>query len=415
VLFNLLSNAIKFTPEEGTVTVGSTVSHSEKRVYVFVKDTGIGIPAEDQKRVFSEFEQVDNSYSREYEGTGLGLPLVKRFLELHNSEIRLESEPGKGSIFTFYLEISNQEKSVQMEMMQQKKDEVSRKENISDSAAVPVSFGSERVSTDPHPLTAPGVAPHILVVEDDPHAMELMTIFLTREGYQVHHAYNGKEGLDKAVELHPAVIILDIMLPNMDGWEVIQALKKNDVTKDIPIVMVSMTDNRELAFALGALDFLRKPVDKAVLRDLLTKVIEQYYKNRDTLRVLVVDDLEENLLLVTDMIHPLKKDYNLITLTARGGMEALALVTENIPDIIILDLMMPEVDGFEVIRRLKEKPETAAVPVIVLTAMNLTDNEKRLLEEKIQKVVIKSEINVKKFLEEIERLINFRNNVQLHE
>ena len=254
VLYNLLSNAIKFTPESGKVGIRTEklinrdlfpwAIKGQEFLKLSVRDTGIGIRTEDKERVFDEFEQLDPS--RSTEGTGLGLSLTKRLIEIHGGHVDLESAYGKGSVFNVYLPV------VAPEIVVEEKPVIPE--------VVPAfSWAAED-------------APLILVVEDDLPTSELLTIHLTQAGYRVAHAYDGIEAIEKAGELQPFVITLDIMLPKKDGWEVLQSLKADSRTSDIPVIIHSIIDNKELGFALGAVDYLVKPVDKATILSRLEQI-----------------------------------------------------------------------------------------------------------------------------------------------
>ncbi len=386
VLFNLISNAVKFTPSGGSVTIKTELFDDQIKTSVI--DTGIGIPEEHLSMIFNEFEQVDNSYSREYEGTGLGLPLVKRFLEMHDSTIKASSKPDEGSEFSFFFK----------RIPGQKEEELRGSDNTS-GITTSISEIEEVIesSQNSNPL--------ILVVDDDPGSLELMTLTLAEQGYRTAHAKSGKEAVDKVYELMPDAITLDIMLPGMDGWEVIQKLKADERTADIPIVIVTMTDNRNLAFTLGAVDFAMKPIDRNRFKRIMGNIIEQHYYGREYVSILAVDDIEDNLLLIADITSSLNKEYRIDLRTARGGLEALDKISESKPDLVILDLMMPEVTGFDVVERLKENEATAKIPIIILTAMTLSPRDLEFLERETSRVFRKSEMNISTFLQEIQSVI----------
>ena len=218
--------------QEQTFHLSPLASHW---VEIAVKDTGIGIKPEDQERIFEKFQQVDSSMARQHQGTGLGLALTKRLVELHGGRIRVESEVGKGSTFTFTIPVRGKELEVR----------------------------GEEKAVDALPFTPPSSsAPLILVVDDSPRIAELLGIWLSRAGYRVAYALDGEEAVEKARRLKPAAVTLDILLPKKDGWEVIQELKRLPETKDIPVIIVSVIEDRELGFSLGAVDYLTKPVEK---------------------------------------------------------------------------------------------------------------------------------------------------------
>ncbi|MBV9121409.1 MAG: response regulator [Chloroflexi bacterium] len=342
VLYNLLSNAIKFTPEDGAVTVSAQAQGQNLRLTV--SDTGIGIAPEDQDRVFLEFQQVDSGANRKHEGTGLGLALTKRFIEMHGGQIWLESEVGRGTDFHILLPL-----------------------------------GAEQVEPqavdEPRPVLTSSNGPLVLVVEDNPASAQLMSIYLANAGYRPEIATNGREAVDKARSLQPEAITLDVMLPELDGWEVLRALKADSVTRDIPVVIASVVDNQPLGYALGATDYLIKPIDRELLLSRLARYTLPPAASKTPASILVVDDEPSARSLLVAALKPLDARVS----QACSGEQALALAQEEPPDLMLLDLMMPEVSGFDVIARLRLDPRTRDVPVVVVTAKDLTASERTLL------------------------------------
>ena len=357
VLYNLLSNAIKFTPEGGEVRIRATKvrrEDGEELLQVEVSDTGIGIAPEDQERIFREFEQVDSSYSRQQEGTGLGLALTKKLVELHGGRISVRSEgEGKGSTFTFTLPFGKAPAS-------EEKVEPAKQQTAKPKAA-------ER-----------NEGPLVLVVEDNAHAREMLEYYLKAGGYRVAHAADGEEGLRKARLLQPYAITLDIMLPKKDGLEVLAELKSDPQTADIPVIIVSMTEDKQLCSSLGAVEFFVKPVDRRKLLEVLGRVGVERASEPAT--VLVVDD-EPN---TVEWVSAALRARGYRVLKAYGGREGIELALKHVPDAIILDLMMPEVSGFQVVDALRRRPETENIPIIVFTAKEMTQEERRMLSEHVQ-------------------------------
>jgi diguanylate cyclase (GGDEF)-like protein/PAS domain S-box-containing protein len=392
IFYNLLSNAVKFTPEGGSISVQARLTRDEGRgmmdessidlaseasgrpssIEISVTDTGIGIKKEDHERIFSEFEQVDSSFSRRYEGTGLGLALTKKLVELHGGEIFVESEEGKGSTFTVILPPFD---IAAIEKVPKIKESIKEPELI-EEPVYDVDISRHRK----------GNAPLILVVEDDPSTSELLTLYLAQEGYRIAHAYNGDTAINRIKELKPFAVLLDVMLSGKDGWEILQEMKSDPEIKDIPVIISSVIDNRELGFTLGASDYLVKPVDRITLLRKLEELSFATKKGRRPVNILCIDDHDEVLELLTSILEP--SGYNVIT--ANSGKQGVEKAIAYRPDLVILDLMMPEVDGFEVAQILKNNPSTMDIPVFILTAKDLTVDDRLRLAGKIENCIQKS-------------------------
>ena len=367
ILYNLLSNAIKFTPENGKITVHTTSLRKEKDcIEVKVTDTGIGIAPEDYPKIFVEFSQADSSHSRKYEGTGLGLALTKKLVEMHGGKIGFESKVGVGSTFYFTLPANISARSDK------------EKEGVSLSEK-PASYET------------------ILVVEDDPKTSELLCIFLNKSGYKTITAFDGEEALQKARAFKPFAITLDVMLPKKDGWEVLKELKEDKDVKDIPVLVISIIDNKDIGFGLGATDYLSKPVSRIdLLSKLATYGLPPLVNNSHT-RVLVIDDDPKSVELFSTLL--ISEGYEV--LKAYGGQEGIDKTFLYKPDLILLDLMMPEVSGFDVVDKLKTSPETNTIPIIVITAMDLTQADKEKLNHYVSLVVKKGKYSKERFLNDI--------------
>ncbi|MBC7086597.1 MAG: response regulator [Methanomethylovorans sp.] len=359
IFFNLISNAIKFTHDGGNVTISSKKIHNKAQFSV--KDTGIGISEADKCKLFQPFTQLDSSITRRYEGTGLGLSLVKRFVEMHKGRIWVESEVGKGTTFTFELPL----------------DSVSKEDINIGVAANPAKMTTERLMESPTvsiskitgPSDSTGNAPLILIVEDDDNAKELLEFTLVNEGYRVASAKNGKEALKLAEMMQPMIIILDIMLPCMDGWDVISNLKGNSHTRSIPVITTSVLEESEIRIFWAAVDHLVKPIKKEALINSLKKINTNIIIS--SFKVLVVDDDMKQLELTSTMLS--NEGFNV--LTAHGGKEAIDAVFREKPDVVVLDLMMPDVSGYDVIQVLKTNSETIDIPIIICTAKDLDFSE----------------------------------------
>ncbi|SFM20264.1 response regulator [Methanolobus profundi] len=363
IIYNLLSNAIKFTDAGGTV--GISVTEQDNHILVNVTDTGIGITEEDQQKLFKAFTQIDSSTCRVYEGTGLGLALVKSFIELHGGRIWVESECGRGSSFLFELPLE----PVQFP-------------GPEEIETVIMSEGSleDRSIADPDKVDK---GPLVLVVEDEVSSQEILAITLKNAGYDVRFASDGKEALELARELQPFAITLDIMMPKIDGWGVLKQLKHEKRTENIPVVIVSILNEKDLGIIWGAFDYMVKPVDREALLSSLERLRE--LRSFEQVNVLVIDDEPSVIELMESMLS--NEGYDIMS--ASNGKEGIERALSFLPDVIILDLMMPKVDGFDVISELKKHPETIDIPIIVCTAKDLEAYEKEQLDRDVSFVMQK--------------------------
>lgn len=337
ILYNLLSNALKFTPESGQIRVES--ADENNMVRMTVADTGIGIHAAEHDSVFEEFRQVEGERAKE--GTGLGLAITRRLVEQQGGRIWLESEPDKGARFNFTL-----------------------------PGRVPIS-GLEAGNGVPN--LVPDRKPLILVVDDQPAARELIASYLQPEGYSVALAASAAEALQMARQLRPAAITLDILMPSVNGFETMLELKSKPETADIPIIVVSISDQWKMGFALGAADYLVKPVAKSVLLDTILKhTLPQPTGNS---QVLIVEDDPA----ARDLLSATLQEAGHKIHAAPNGKEALAVLSSVPVSAILLDLLMPEMDGFELIHHIKQQPRLNQVPLFVLTAKSLSAEEMAVL------------------------------------
>ncbi|MEK6684266.1 MAG: response regulator, partial [Nitrospirota bacterium] len=385
ILLNLLGNAIKFTPTGGEIRIRSrpTTLQNRPAVEIAVSDTGIGIRPEDKAKIFEAFQQVDSDFTRDYPGTGLGLTITKQFLELIGGRISVESQYGRGSTFTIVFPMQAVPEPA---------------EPIAETAAETVLV--KDMETQVAPETAPSsTLPRILVVEDDPTIGRLLGLYLTQEGYHVDHAVDGDEAIEKARLLKPFAITLDIMLPRKDGWEVLQKLKQMPETKDIPVVIVSIIENRELGFSLGATDYFSKPIDRKALLGSLKKLSLPTKIKRKPVTILVIDDDPAILQLMSAILA--SEGYGV--LKAQRAVEGIDLAIEVQPDLILLDLLMPDVNGFEALERLKLHPTAKNIPVIIFTARTLTEEDRSRLNAKIRGVIQKGTLLRESVLAEIRK------------
>ncbi|MCX6132933.1 MAG: response regulator [Ignavibacteriales bacterium] len=366
IMVNLLSNASKFT-EKGGITI--KVAQQENGMVSFgVKDSGIGIAPKDFGRVFEEFQQVDSSNTRKYKGTGLGLPIARKLARMLGGDLTVESELGHGSTFILTIPAKIPQQLVEA---QQGGAPAKRPEAVPTKPSI--------VSSLPPPM-AGGQQVQILSIDDDPDVIEILRKYLVPEGYSIVGALSGDEGLELAVKMNPAIITLDIMMPKKDGWQVLRELKQNPQTRDIPVLIHSIVDNKPLALSLGAVDVMTKPTDPKRLLSLVKK----HYHSGDKF-ILLVDDNLDFALACKDL---LKRDGLEVKIATRGE-EALKILQESIPSIILLDLVMPGMDGFGVVRELQHKAAWKSIPVIILTGKSLTPEDHNELDPYVADYLMK--------------------------
>ncbi|HIH94631.1 TPA: response regulator [Methanosarcina acetivorans] len=394
IMYNLVSNAIKFTPAGGSVEVVGR--RSENRIRVTVSDTGIGISQDEIKHLFKPFKQINFALSREYESTGLGLVLSKNFVEMHGGRIWVESEPGKGSTFTFEVPVEILNSGEKMKIPEicgingANNFEIPAETGEAGNSEI----GSQTEKSEEkdfveifEPEGSDGSEPLVMIVEDDKLSRELLIFTLKEAGYRVVRALSGKQALSLAQKLNPFVITLDLMLPEMNGWDVLKNLKKDSETAGIPILLLSIDERDECNMVWGAFDHLVKPVEKSILLSTLERLNKKTKKGSP--KILIADDQED----MVELMVSLVKEEGYIISRAYGGKEAIDKALTELPDAIILDLMMPEVSGFEVIRTLKKDPETVDIPVIVCTARDLSAEETELLNSNVSVVMQKEDLN----------------------
>jgi CheY-like chemotaxis protein/anti-sigma regulatory factor (Ser/Thr protein kinase) len=369
-LLNLASNANKFT-ERGTVTIGVKRATEQGREWVTmaVMDTGIGLTPEQMGRLFQEFVQADASTTRKYGGTGLGLAISRNLCQMMGGDIAVQSELGRGSTFTIRLPAG-----------------------IGTAQPLPTA----RVARAPQPSALASKGSLILIVDDDQTVRDVMERFLTREGFSVATADGGKEGLRLARELRPAAITLDVMMPDLDGWTVLAAIKGDPLLSDIPVILVTIVDEIKRGYALGATDYLIKPID----RERLTKVLRNICSALAR-QVLVVDDDD----MTRRGIRLALEEDGWKVIEAENGRVALARLAETRPDVIVLDLMMPEMDGFEFLDEMRRRAEWRDIPVLVVTAKDLTAEDRRRLNGDVARVLQKGASELDELLREIGRIL----------
>ena len=385
-LFNLLSNACKFT-ERGTLRLQVTREPVAGRdVFRFeVSDTGIGMTPEQLGKLFQAFAQADATTTRKYGGTGLGLALTRRFCQLMGGNVTVTSELGKGSTFTMQLPA---EAPAQAEPTAAARDASSKAEPAWEERAGAAAARSPKDRNT------------ILVVDDDHTVLELMQRYLSREGFHVLTAAGGEEGLRLARQARPRVITLDVMMPGMDGWAVLTALKKDPELAEIPVLLCTILDDRSMGFALGASEFLTKPID----RNHLVAVLRKHGSGHAPGKVLLVEDDAGTRELIGRM---LQKEGCVVT-EAENGRIALQRVVANRPELIVLDLMMPEMDGFEFMQELRKLEAYRSIPIIVVTAKDLTPEDQRMLNGQVEAILQKGGHSGDELLREICELVQDR-------
>lgn len=382
ILYNLISNAIKFTPKGGNIDVNIRKEGDMARVSV--KDTGIGISKENIEKLFTPFTQLESAANRQYEGTGLGLSLVKRFVELHKGRIWVESEESKGTTFTFELPLKEGFEASTREGMSANIENIPPLSDISTELLEKQNFtGDEKV---------------ILIIEDDENSRELLETTLILEGYRVVSVDNGKDAIELAKELRPFMITLDVMMPGMDGWEVLSRLKADEVTKDIPVIMITMIDEGQTGVVWGAVEHFIKPIQKEKLMSAIERIKAEYEK--ELLKVLIVDDEEA----AVELLSGIVSDMGLKILTAYGGQEAIDIALKEHPDLIVLDMMMPEVNGLDVVRTLKSQTTTSDISILICTAKYLDKDDQMALEGNVLGVMQKGEFNKEKLVRYVQEL-----------
>jgi CheY-like chemotaxis protein len=389
----LLSNANKFT-EQGNITLAirrtntprtSSLDHAHAAehggwIQFQISDTGIGITDEQMKKIFEPFTQADPSTTRKYGGTGLGLAITRQFCMMMGGIIMLESNIGQGTTFTIELPAFVQ------------------KEPVSSSSAQSATIMS------PHTTQERDTHSTILVIDDDATVRELMHRLLTKEGFFVVTTDNGKDGIRLAQELHPTAITLDVMMPELDGWTVLSRLKADSQIHDIPVILVSMIDERTIGYTLGASEYLLKPVQ----RERLIEVIERYCKHPTSKSILLVEDEPD----VRELVRRTLEKEGWTVREAWNGQDALDKLQEQIPDVIVLDLMMPEMDGFEFVNHLHSASSVwQDIPLLVLTAMELTNEERQRLNGHVQRIFQKGGTSQYDIVRDVSAIVAAHNGV----
>jgi PAS domain S-box-containing protein len=391
IVYNLLSNAIKFSSPGGRVLLRSrrvsradvgklggtwprrnfalADSEFEDFIEIVVHDDGIGISPEGLTQLFTPFSQIDSGLARKFEGTGLGLAMVKLLAELHGGMMAVESIVGEGSSFTVWLPVRG--------------------------------GGAPAVAGVPEAPQAGALAGRrlALVVEGDPKSAELIRVQLLAEGFEVLHAASAEAALVLAVQQPLSLITLDIMLPEMDGWEFLSRIRRVPALRRVPVMIISIVADRTRGFALGAAAVMEKPISRQQLFEALADLGVLPLAPGKTLKVLVVDD-DPNAI---EVIAKRVERFAATVIRAHGGQEAIDLARRELPDVIVLDLMMPEVSGFGVVEALREQPATACIPILVVTAKWITDEDRARLNGYVSTIMSKTEFGLEHLSSEIRR------------
>jgi len=379
-LFNLVSNAAKFTHDGRiTVLVERLTMEGSEWIMFRVSDTGIGLGHEQIVRLFQPFTQADASTTRKFGGTGLGLALTRRFCQMMGGDVTVHSIPGEGSVFTIKLPATIREPDTSS---LETKREASQRLGVN-------------ISNDTEPL--PAIRTCVLVIDDDAMQRDLMQRYLRKEGFTVQTAKGGAEGLRLARQLLPAAITLDVMMPDMDGWSVLAALKEDEMLRDIPVIMLTMVDDPARGFTLGASDYATKPVNPRRL----SQILKKYMCLKPPCPVLVVDD-EPGMRLLTRAI--LEKEGWAVS-EAPNGIVALEVMKRERPSLILLDLMMPEMDGFAFAAEVRRHPEWRSIPIVVLSAQDLTNEDRKRLNGNVETVLRKQGDARESILEKVRDLL----------
>ncbi|NCC32755.1 MAG: response regulator, partial [Chloroflexia bacterium] len=384
ILVNLLSNAVKFTSSGGRVKLDVQALADESVIRFAVEDTGIGMSDEGIAQLFKPFMQLDSSLSRQHEGTGLGLALVRRLVELHGGSVTVTSEPGKGSCFTVALPYP------------------------------PLLTVPSRLQTKPTHEPASDELRSALVIEDSETAGEQIARYL--EELNIHAVVYGRGvgAVEQVAHLHPDVIFLDLQMPEQSGWEILAQLKADPELHAIPVIIVSVVDDRVSGLAAGAAEYLVKPISRETLRRALGVVVDTPEKPREAIviasrsaqlrsatHILMAEDNEVNIIALGDYLQD--KGYRLSV--ARNGREALEMAAEIVPDLVLMDIQMPELDGLEAIRRLRADPVFALTPIIALTALAMPGDRERCMEAGASEYLTKP-VSLRGLVYTIERLLD---------
>jgi signal transduction histidine kinase/DNA-binding response OmpR family regulator len=400
ILYNLLSNAVKFSDDGGQVILQATrvpgaqvgqpvgswtcrgfiapAERHEEYLRISVSDTGIGIAEEGLNQLFQPFTQIDSGLGRKFEGTGLGLAMVKLLAELHGGAVAMESAEGEGSVFTVWLPMRTDA------------------EPVTDAPA----------ASDVQTIDESAEARTALIVEDDLKSAQLIRLQLEAEGFSVIHAATAEEALILAIQQPLALITLDIMLPDMDGWDLLARFKQQPALRRIPVVVISIAADPTRGFSLGAAAVMQKPISRQDLFEALAD-LGMMPPRGEALRILVVDDEPAAVEVMAERVMEMTGTV----LRAKGGAEAIEMARRELPDVILLDLLMPDVSGFEVVTALQERPETARIPILVITSKQVTAKDRASLNGNVSAIMEKATFRPGQLTDEIRRATRGRKQV----
>jgi len=377
-----LSNAAKFT-HQGRILLSAGFD-GEGKLFISVADTGIGISEEALPRIFKEFQQADISTTRQYGGTGLGLSISRSLARLLGGDLTVVTELGKGSTFTLKIPPHYSVRAA------------------ADEEVAASTLTSEMEEKNPAFSAAPVEAERklVLVVDSDPDAIYLLQESMGENEFEIIGTRTGKDSLRLAREIQPDAILLDILMPDVDGWQILNDLKTDSATTNIPVILLTIVDKKALGFRLGASAYLLKPLDPIAVKEALDKVIVQ--EGRTQKHVLVVDD-DPN---IADLLRQYLPEDEFLLESALDGIEGLEAVGNKKPDILLLDLIMPRLDGFGVIEKLRANPETCDLPVIVISAKELTRSEVKQLKRSVSTILKKQGFEGEKLVHEINNVLS---------
>jgi signal transduction histidine kinase/CheY-like chemotaxis protein/HAMP domain-containing protein len=386
ILLNLLSNAAKFT-DQGSITI--TAKKQGEMISIAVKDDGIGIEPQNLERVFEEFSQIDTSNSRKYKGTGLGLPIAKNYARLLGGNLTVQSEFGKGSTFTVILP-----PEFPKDKLQKQGEEPAPPKSTESNLPVKKSPAARPI---PEKSVAPASGILVLCIDDDAEVIDLLRHYLIPEGYSVRGVGSPEDGIRLARELQPSVITLDIMMPDKDGWQVLRELKSNPASKDIPVIIHSIIENRPLALSLGAFDVIAKPSEpKKVL-----SVVERACRSKNQ-PIMIVDDNPD----FADSLKILLETEGYRAIATYNGESALKDIEKINPSVLFLDLLMPGIDGFAIVKKLRSQDRWRNLPIVVVSGAEITEGQRKSLEGITQEYIEKGQFSKEIISSTIKRIIN---------